>query len=59
MDPLPTDILGLSENGSRKSASAQSAASFQNQATLTQSFELASGRQPCETTPDNDYIVFV
>ena len=58
MDPLSTDIFGLSEHGSREGAAAQAAASFQNQATLTQSFELASGGQPCKTTTDNNYIMF-
>ena len=59
MDPLSTDIFGLSEDGSRESASAQPAASFQDQATLTQSFELTSGGQPCKTTTYNNYIMFV
>ena len=57
MDPLSTDIFRLSEDGSRKSASAQAAASFQNQATLAQSFELASRGQPCKAATDNNYIV--
>jgi hypothetical protein len=56
MDPLPADIFGLSEDGSRESAPTQAAAGFQNQATLTQSFELASGGQPCKTAADNNDI---